>query len=71
MLFSSPPPPPPLFCLQVLAAKWNEPELLGGLLSLVEKNYSIPRATIFRYAKTRCMESYIFEINCTRLSLKT
>jgi len=34
-------------CL-VLAAKWNEPELLPGLLELVEKNYSIPRATIFR-----------------------
>mmetsp|Transcript_29951 Transcript_29951/g.96646 ORF Transcript_29951/g.96646 Transcript_29951/m.96646 type:complete len:290 (-) Transcript_29951:20-889(-) len=34
-------------CL-LLAAKWNEPELLPGLLESVEKNYSIPRATLFR-----------------------
>jgi hypothetical protein len=34
-------------CL-LLAAKWNEPELIAGLLDSVEKNYSIPRATLFR-----------------------
>ena len=32
----------------VLAAKWNEPEVVGRILALLERQYAIPRSTIFR-----------------------